>query len=127
MLCRPLTPPFTPVSSPVAVTVAPACPRELDCAVLRRLEKRVLVGLPSAEARQAMIQHWLPPVSASGALQLCTELDYSLLARVGHPGEGMASASRPTQPACRARDRPGQFSRAARVVRAWQETGLCLP
>ncbi|XP_049637517.1 katanin p60 ATPase-containing subunit A-like 2 [Suncus etruscus] len=64
----------------VFVLAASNLPWELDCAMLRRLEKRILVDLPSLEARQAMIHHWLPPVSNS-ALELRTELDYKLLAR----------------------------------------------
>ncbi|RXN30585.1 katanin p60 ATPase-containing subunit A-like 2 isoform X3 [Labeo rohita] len=54
---------------------------ELDHAMLRRLEKRILVGLPSAPARQAMISHWLPPVSNTGGVELRTELDYESLAQ----------------------------------------------
>lgn len=50
--------------------------------MLRRLEKRILVGLPSAPARQAMISHWLPPVSNTSAVELRTELDYNMLAQV---------------------------------------------
>uniref|UniRef100_A0A671T973 Katanin p60 subunit A-like 2 n=1 Tax=Sinocyclocheilus anshuiensis TaxID=1608454 RepID=A0A671T973_9TELE len=49
---------------------------ELDHAMLRRLEKRILVGLPSAPARQAMISHWLPPVSNTGGVELRMEQLY---------------------------------------------------
>ncbi|XP_042588100.1 katanin p60 ATPase-containing subunit A-like 2 isoform X1 [Cyprinus carpio] len=72
----------------VFVLAASNLPWELDHAMLRRLEKRILVGLPSAPARQAMISHWLPPVSNTGGVELRTELDYDSLAQktVGYSG-----------------------------------------
>ncbi|XP_062869917.1 katanin p60 ATPase-containing subunit A-like 2 [Trichomycterus rosablanca] len=65
----------------VFVLAASNLPWELDNAMLRRLEKRILVGLPSGPARNAMIHHWLPPISNTGGVALQTELDYDLLAQ----------------------------------------------
>ncbi|XP_029693574.1 katanin p60 ATPase-containing subunit A-like 2 isoform X3 [Takifugu rubripes] len=64
----------------VFVLAASNLPWELDQAVLRRLEKRILVGLPSWSARCTMISHWLPPRSSTGGLELQTQLDYEALA-----------------------------------------------
>ncbi|XP_073334605.1 katanin p60 ATPase-containing subunit A-like 2 isoform X2 [Pagrus major] len=65
----------------VFVLAASNLPWELDHAMLRRLEKRILVSLPSTPARQAMISHWLPPLSSTGGVELRTELDYETLAK----------------------------------------------
>ncbi|XP_068430116.1 katanin p60 ATPase-containing subunit A-like 2 [Clinocottus analis] len=65
----------------VFVLAASNLPWELDHAMLRRLEKRILVSLPSSPARQAMISHWLPPLSSTGWVELRTELDYKTLAK----------------------------------------------
>uniref|UniRef100_A0A8D0KZQ3 Katanin p60 ATPase-containing subunit A-like 2 n=1 Tax=Strix occidentalis caurina TaxID=311401 RepID=A0A8D0KZQ3_STROC len=54
---------------------------DLDSALLQRLEKRILVDLPSKEAWQVMIQHWLPSLSNSRGVELRTDLDYSLLGK----------------------------------------------
>lgn len=66
--------------------------------MLRRLEKRILVGLPSQEARQAMIYHWLPPVSKSHALELHTELEYNVLSQVGSLGGRLQAAQQGSGP-----------------------------
>ncbi|XP_072461303.1 katanin p60 ATPase-containing subunit A-like 2 isoform X5 [Notamacropus eugenii] len=73
----------------VFVLAASNLPWELDCAMLRRLEKRILVDLPSKDARQAMIRHWLPAVSNSGGIELHAELEYSLL---GQETEGYSGS-----------------------------------
>ncbi|KAG2466406.1 KATL2 protein, partial [Polypterus senegalus] len=73
----------------VFVLAASNLPWELDHAMLRRLEKRILVNLPSKEAREAMIKHWLPPVSNSGGVELHTDLRYSLL---GQETEGYSGS-----------------------------------
>ena len=58
--------------------------RELDHAMLRRLEKRVLVDLPSKDARQAMFQQFLPPtvIRDNNGLVLFSDLDYARLSNV---------------------------------------------
>uniref|UniRef100_A0A8C9VVR6 Katanin p60 ATPase-containing subunit A-like 2 n=1 Tax=Scleropages formosus TaxID=113540 RepID=A0A8C9VVR6_SCLFO len=65
----------------VFVLAASNLPWELDYGMLRRLDKRILVGLPSCSARQAMIAHWLPPLSNTEGVELRTELDYGMLAQ----------------------------------------------
>lgn len=51
----------------VFVLAATNLPWELDLAILRRLEKRVLVGLPSCEARRCMLQRALESRISSDA------------------------------------------------------------
>ncbi|XP_008324335.1 katanin p60 ATPase-containing subunit A-like 2 isoform X2 [Cynoglossus semilaevis] len=65
----------------VFVLAASNLPWELDHAMLRRLEKRILVGLPCLPARRAMISHWLPPLNSTAGVELRTELDYETLAK----------------------------------------------
>uniref|UniRef100_A0AAZ3RFA1 Katanin p60 ATPase-containing subunit A-like 2 n=1 Tax=Oncorhynchus tshawytscha TaxID=74940 RepID=A0AAZ3RFA1_ONCTS len=65
----------------VFVLAASNLPWELDHAMLRRLEKRIMVGLPSGNARQAMVSHWLPPLSCTGGVELRTELAYEMIAQ----------------------------------------------
>ena len=52
--------------------------------MLRRLEKRILVDLPSLEAREAMLKQYLPPLihSVEGSVEIKTEIDYEELAKV---------------------------------------------
>lgn len=58
--------------------------RELDHAMLRRLEKRILVDLPTYEARKAMFKFHLPHIVCpkEGGLELLSNLDYDLLSTV---------------------------------------------
>ena len=53
--------------------------------MLRRLEKRILVGLPTMEARHVMFMHHLPSVictTDSNGFELTSDLDYHALAQV---------------------------------------------
>ena len=51
-------------------------------AMLRRLEKRILVDLPTQEARLAMIRSHLPEVVMQPPLQILSEIDYPTIAKV---------------------------------------------
>jgi katanin p60 ATPase-containing subunit A1 len=52
--------------------------------MLRRLEKRIIVDLPTVEARKKMFMHHLPPcvIKEDHGFELNSELDYDLLAEV---------------------------------------------
>ena len=67
----------------VFLLAASNLPWELDHAMLRRLEKRILVNLPSEEARKQMLCNHLPPTinSPSNGLDIKTEIDYDLFAK----------------------------------------------
>jgi katanin p60 ATPase-containing subunit A1 len=49
----------------VFLLAASNLPWELDMALLRRLEKRILVPLPSKEAREDMLKSLIPPSISS--------------------------------------------------------------
>ena len=67
----------------VFLLAASNLPWELDHAMLRRLEKRILVNLPSEEARKQMVRNHLPPTinSSTNGLDIKTEIDYDLVAK----------------------------------------------
>lgn len=50
----------------VFLLAASNLPWDLDVAMLRRLEKRILVPLPSSEAREGMLRSYLPEGFATG-------------------------------------------------------------
>ncbi|XP_063432768.1 katanin p60 ATPase-containing subunit A-like 2 isoform X1 [Mytilus trossulus] len=66
----------------VFLLAASNLPWELDQAMLRRLEKRIIVDLPTLEARKAMFKFHLPSVvmPKEGGLELLSNVDYDVLA-----------------------------------------------
>jgi katanin p60 ATPase-containing subunit A1 len=52
--------------------------------MLRRLEKRILVDLPTEEARCAMVRNHLPEVvlSPRSPVQITSQVDYQVVAKV---------------------------------------------
>ena len=64
----------------VFVLAASNLPWELDRAMLRRLEKRIMVGLPNEEAREAMLRQFLPAEVVPPPVRIQADLDYKKLA-----------------------------------------------
>ncbi|VDI47900.1 katanin p60 ATPase-containing subunit A1 [Mytilus galloprovincialis] len=66
----------------VFLLAASNLPWELDQAMLRRLEKRIIVDLPTLEARKAMFKFHLPSIvmPKEGGLELLSNVDYDVLA-----------------------------------------------
>ena len=50
--------------------------------MLRRLEKRILVDLPTEEARCAMVHHYLPLEVTPPPLRITSDIDYEEIAKV---------------------------------------------
>lgn len=51
-------------------------PWDLDMALLRRLEKRILVPLPEPEAREAMVRYHLPPGPPGSGKRAEEDIDF---------------------------------------------------
>ncbi|KAK4421077.1 Katanin p60 ATPase-containing subunit A-like 2 [Sesamum alatum] len=64
---------LTKTNELVFVLAATNLPWELDAAMLRRLEKRILVPLPEPEARRAMFEELLPPTEVDIPYDLLVE------------------------------------------------------
>lgn len=69
------------VKDQVFLLAASNLPWDLDSAMLRRLEKRILVDLPNAEAREAMLKCYLPT-------ELVKDVDYSQIAGMTNDWSG---------------------------------------
>eukprot|EP00794_Sanderia_malayensis_P009467 gene9467-10454_t len=66
----------------VFLLAASNLPWELDHAMLRRLEKRIMVDLPSREARKSMLEHYLPSEISSkdSRIKMTADIDYAAIA-----------------------------------------------
>jgi katanin p60 ATPase-containing subunit A1 len=51
-------------------------------ALLRRLEKRILVPLPEHEAREAMVRHHLPPGPEGSGKRAADDIDFNMVAEM---------------------------------------------
>ena len=56
--------------------------RDLDYAMLRRLEKRILVSLPNESARVAMFKHHLPSLLTNDPVTINCDVEYDRVAQV---------------------------------------------
>ena len=61
----------------VFLLAASNLPWELDMALLRRLEKRILVPLPESEAREGMVRHHLPPGPPGSGKRAEEDIDFA--------------------------------------------------
>jgi len=64
----------------VFILAASNLPWELDPAMLRRLEKRIHINLPTCEARAKMFESNLPSCVIEGPIELAADLSYDILA-----------------------------------------------
>ncbi|KAK7084357.1 Katanin p60 ATPase-containing subunit A-like 2, partial [Halocaridina rubra] len=96
---------LTQANDRVFLLAASNIPWQLDPAMLRRLEKRILVPLPGMEARESMFRHHLPEtisdLEASGH-SIQTHLDYEKLAQIseGYSGSDLQVVCREAAMGC---------------------------
>ncbi|KAK4287996.1 hypothetical protein Pmani_038947 [Petrolisthes manimaculis] len=89
----------------VFLLAASNIPWQLDPAMLRRLEKRILVPLPGSEARKAMFRHHLPELITDleeAGHAIPTNLDYGRLSELteGYSGSDLQVACREAAMGC---------------------------
>ncbi|XP_045103131.1 katanin p60 ATPase-containing subunit A-like 2 [Portunus trituberculatus] len=89
----------------VFLLAASNIPWQLDPAMLRRLEKRILVPLPGKEAREAMFRHHLPESITDleeVGHTISTHLEYDKLAKIseGYSGSDLQVACREASMGC---------------------------